>query len=614
MRTVRTTWRWTIGPEPWSALRVVGETVALLVATGAAFAVQMSEHGWRLALLSALSVLLLAALRRPLPAVTLLLTAGLGGVLVGMWLLLPITAWSAGRRIERPTKALAVFGAAFGVHLLTELVGLVREGIAISSWVVLLLSSLWLLASMVVPGLTARYLAQRRALLASVQAQHHQLLRENAIIAREAQLRERQRIAQDMHDSLGHQLTLIAVHTGALQVDPELSDTQRVAVGVLRDASVNAMRELREVVGVLREDATESRPQEGAETPAAGSGLDAVAGLVESSRAAGASVELHHRGTARPLPAVADRAAYRIVQEGLTNAHKHAYGAPITVSLDFEPDSLLVEVVNGPRPAVPSSRLAPAISGGRGLAGLGERARLAGGMLHRGPLPDGGFRLAGVLPYEPSGVAVRPPEDATEAQNRGAGKAAGRAFGTAAADAAGSVPASATVSAAGSESASGAAAALPAALTALSGGHGADAEDPRMRMHRDYDRLLSRRRRACLPWGCGIAALTMVLLVVLLVWGATTLMDEFRNSLLEPEEYASVKVGQPERVVRDRLPNGESLLTSGLSKGEPEIPTGATCLRLLSTEDTPDWNTDLVFRFCFKDDVLVSKDRYTTTP
>lgn len=94
----------------------------------------------------------------------------------------------------------------------------------------------------------------------------------------------------------------------------------------------------------------------------------------------------------------AGHTAYRIAQEGLTNAHKHAPGAPITLALRYEPDSLVVEVANGPAPAAAPD--APAvISGGQGLRGLQERARLIGGMVHTGPTADGGFRIAGMLPY-----------------------------------------------------------------------------------------------------------------------------------------------------------------------------------------------------------------------
>lgn len=87
-----------------------------------------------------------------------------------------------------------------------------------------------------------------------------------------------------------------------------------------------------------------------------------------------------------------------MVQEGLTNAHKHTPGAPITLDLRYEPDTLVVEVANGPAsargPGVPA-----AVSGGQGLRGLRERARLVGGMVHTGPTADGGFRMAGMLPY-----------------------------------------------------------------------------------------------------------------------------------------------------------------------------------------------------------------------
>lgn len=94
----------------------------------------------------------------------------------------------------------------------------------------------------------------------------------------------------------------------------------------------------------------------------------------------------------RPLATTADHAAYRVVQEGLTNAHKHAPGASISIGLRYEPDSLVVEVANGPVAEPMPSGVA---SGGQGLTGLAERARLVGGMVHAGPTADGGFRLAG---------------------------------------------------------------------------------------------------------------------------------------------------------------------------------------------------------------------------
>src|SRR5690606_15630251 len=112
-----------------------------------------------------------------------------------------------------------------------------------------------------------------------------------------------------------------------------------------------------------------------------------------------------------PLAPAAGHAAYRMVQEGLTNAHKHAPGASIGVGLRYEPDSLVVEVANGP-----GTGPAPhgVTSGGQGLTGLAERARLVGGMVHAGPTEDGGFRLAGVLPYTSpgDGPAQQPPPGA----------------------------------------------------------------------------------------------------------------------------------------------------------------------------------------------------------
>ncbi|WP_323379402.1 sensor histidine kinase [Streptomyces durbertensis] len=391
-------WRWFFGPGPWTVWRALGEVLALLVLLPIGLGIQLGSGGpgpGLTALAFVLLGLVVALLRRPLPGATLIGTAAAGVVLPGATMLLPLASWSAGKRLERPGRALAVLAAALAIELGSAAYRTLFSGDGLRSWSGVALSLIWFLVVVVIPGLTARYLGQRQRLLASLQAQHRQLLRENAIIARETRLRERQRIAQDMHDSLGHQLTLIAVHTGALQVDPALSGAQREAVGVLRDASVAAMRELREVVGLLKDDVGEER--EPGSTP----GLDQLDGLVSASNQAGSRAGLSRIGTPRPLAPAADQAAYRIVQEGLTNAHKHAPGAAVEVALRYEPDVVLVEVVTGPPPPEgPAAAGALSVSGGRGLTGLAERARSAGGMLHHGPYGDGGFRLTGVLPYE----------------------------------------------------------------------------------------------------------------------------------------------------------------------------------------------------------------------
>ncbi|WP_308405532.1 sensor histidine kinase [Streptomyces tardus] len=397
------------GPEPWTAGQIVGELLTVPLLTLLALSVQMIDGGsvTQVAALLLLT-LVVCVVRRSFPGTALLTVAGVSAALPGLGALLPIVGWSAGKRIVEPWRALAFLGTAFLLDLGGNLHGSYLTEGGSRSLMGVFVSAVWFLAMVTIPGLTARYLHQRRSLLAAIRAQHHQLIRENSIIARETRMRERQRIARDMHDSLGHHLTLIAVHTGALQVDAGLSGQQREAVGVLREASVTAMRELREVVGILKDE--EGDGTEAASAP----GVPDLPELVASSHRAGTAVSHTVTGTPRALAPAADQAAYRIVQEGLTNAHKHAPGSPVAVGLRYEPDVLLVEVVNNPAPGgdpdAAEAASATAVSGGRGLDGLGERARAAGGMLHHGPYGTGGFRLAGALPYD----AVTPAVDARQ--------------------------------------------------------------------------------------------------------------------------------------------------------------------------------------------------------
>ncbi|RAJ44879.1 signal transduction histidine kinase [Kitasatospora sp. SolWspMP-SS2h] len=387
------TWIGRAFPGPWGWAPAGREVLGGLLVCGLAALLQAGDSGgWPSGpVVGACAVLF--ALRRGLPGTVLVASAaGVGGP-TGFLPLLVAAGYSAGRRIGRPWRAPAVLALGFlgtvGVGVLQNR----RDHFPLPVLLGLCVAGYLLIG--VLPAVIGRYRAQRVALLASLREHNAQLLRERVMIARQARLRERHRIAQDMHDSLGHQLALIAVHAGALEVDRTLGAQQREAVVVLRQAATGAMRELREVVGLLRED-----------TATAPGGVDAVDRLVETSGAAGARIELRRLGPPRPLPAPTGHAAYRIAQEGLTNAHKHAPGAAIELTVRYEPDALVVEVVNGP-----GGDGAAAVSGGQGLTGLRERARLLGGMVHSGPLPDGGFRLAGMLPYTAEGARAALPED-----------------------------------------------------------------------------------------------------------------------------------------------------------------------------------------------------------
>lgn len=164
--------------------------------------------------------------------------------------MLIVVSWSAGARIETTRRALGWFAATYLLYVGLSVPNPTQPLSAVQTLVFITLS---FLVTAVVPALASRNRAQRRTLISALHEHNAQLLREREIIASHARLRERQRIAQDMHDSLGHQLALIAVHTGALEVDRDLTGGQREVVGVLREASVSAMHELREAVGILRD-------------------------------------------------------------------------------------------------------------------------------------------------------------------------------------------------------------------------------------------------------------------------------------------------------------------------------------------------------------------------
>ncbi|MDQ2586305.1 sensor histidine kinase [Saccharothrix yanglingensis] len=327
-------------------------------------------------------------------------------LLIGTWVvfghehgglvMIVMLAYGAGYRIASWQRALFTAVLALALHMLAW--GVSTPGLSgpFGSFVMLTVYGM----AVALPFLVGRYTAQRNALVAALQEREERVVRERRMVSRQVRLRERNRIAQDMHDSLGHRLSLISVHAGALALDSGLGEKQREAVQVLRSAALTAMEELRGVIGVLRRD----EPEEDQVRRT----VDAIDELVEGARRAGVRVSLVRGGQPVPLPAKVSHAAYRIAQEGLTNASKHAPGASVQVTVKYEPDALVVEVRNNP------PRAKRPEGAGFGLIGLGERVRLAGGMLHVGELPAGGFRIAAVLPYEDTAAADDEPSDEVE--------------------------------------------------------------------------------------------------------------------------------------------------------------------------------------------------------
>jgi signal transduction histidine kinase len=252
-------------------------------------------------------------------------------------------------------------------------------------------------AALITSGLLVQ--AQRRLVQSlrerATQAEEGQRLR-----VEEARHLERERLAREMHDVLAHRISLLAMHAGALEFRKDTPAEQVRAVGVIRQCAHEAMEDLREVIGVLRGGgADERRPQ-----PT----LTDLPSLIEESGRADAPVTFDNRiGDLAAVPVRIGRHAYRIVQEALTNARKHAPRAGVRVIVDGAPGAeLTVEVRNALSPAALSPAAAsPALAAGQlpgagaGLIGLRERVGLVGGRLEHGRTLGGEFRLQAWLPW-----------------------------------------------------------------------------------------------------------------------------------------------------------------------------------------------------------------------
>lgn len=372
----------------------------------------------RLVGLVVLVVAVVLARRYPLVSLTLAAALVAGEVLVttfgsvGQYSLAYVGAavamsYLAGRRMLRGRPALLFFAVIFvAVFPFTLLTITSAPGLSGASKLVvnLVYMILALLGCGVFPWLLGRYQRQRAVLVLAGWERAEQLEHEQQIIAERERLRERARIAQDMHDSLGHELSLVAVLAGSLEVDPDADDGHRNSARALRTAASTATERLRDIIGVLREE-SEPAPLE--------PGRAGVTELIDRARTFGMAVDLRVDGDPPRTASLVDGAVHRVVQESLTNAAKHAPGAAVTVRLAHTPAHTTVTIVNERPPAGPL----PGRARGRlGITGLRERVRLLGGTLRAEPR-DGGFEVVAWIPRD-GAVAV---PGTTPAADPGAG-------------------------------------------------------------------------------------------------------------------------------------------------------------------------------------------------
>ncbi|MFE0451939.1 sensor histidine kinase [Streptomyces sp. NPDC058914] len=349
--------------------------------------------------------------------VSIAITPAQMGFLMGIVGLYTLAASELPRRI---------IGALAGMQLVGTLIvtfvrvrqDMVRGDLDLGDWFVPFASITTSLGLTAPPLLLGLYVGARRRLMESLRERADSLERELQLLAERAEERaewarneERTRIAREMHDVVAHRVSLMVVHAAALQAvarkDPEKAVKNAALVG---DMGRQALTELREMLGVLRSGdgvgerrasvpvaavaAVAARVGEDGEGPC----LSELEELVGQSAAAGMVVELSVEGEVRGYAPEIEQTAYRVVQEALTNVHKHAAGAKTHVRLAHRVAEIAMQVENGPPPEVGSASSARLPSGGNGLVGMKERVVGLGGVFVSGPTEAGGFRVSAVIP------------------------------------------------------------------------------------------------------------------------------------------------------------------------------------------------------------------------
>ncbi|SHH11529.1 sensor histidine kinase [Geodermatophilus nigrescens] len=319
--------------------------------------------------------------RRSAPVVPFVVSAVLGVLVPALVVGMLLTAYAVGRYEGRwPVRAAA---GVLGTVALVQpwAIGTPDEAVGALGGVAI---------ALVLPAALGIWQRTRAQLLAALRERAARAEAERERLASAAVLAERTRIAREMHDAVGHRVSLMVLQAGAIEVAAADPDRVEQLAGQVQTAGRQALEELRQMVGVLRAGEVDEAAPLGPQP-----GLPELPRLVASAREAGMDVGWTGpaEGTA-PVDPVVGRAAYRIVQESLTNAGRHAPDAPVQVTVERRPDELHVRVVNGP----PARAAEPVPGGGFGLIGLGERVRTLGGRLRAEPRLDGGFCVEAELP------------------------------------------------------------------------------------------------------------------------------------------------------------------------------------------------------------------------
>ncbi|MFG7942089.1 sensor histidine kinase [Streptomyces cacaoi] len=351
--------------------------------------------------------LALLAVRRRFPVVSLLGLAVVLGLLPAAGLPAAAAAYTAARQLTAPRRRTAVLSGSAAATVLVSValapsVGLGGHSLGFALGTVLAATTL------VVPGLVGTSRGQQERLLRALRERAAAAETARRLAESESRMHERSRIAAEMHDLVGHRLSLISLHTGGLEMalekeSPELRDE----AALVRRATGDAMRELREVLGVLGPLGQDTGT--GALTDTTGTRSD-IEALAEESRRGGVPVELAWDGPdLDDRPAQVRRAVHRVVREALTNVHRYAAGARVTVAVTHTGDRVDVRVRNGAPPGGPA---ATGLGSGRGLVGLRERVTLLGGTLEAEPTPAGGFAVTAHIPAQPDpGAGAAGPGD-----------------------------------------------------------------------------------------------------------------------------------------------------------------------------------------------------------